>query len=93
MSCCVDAIEGKAERTGCSGALTLEIALSYRRAIVSKAVKKRPELKMVTSRLFKDDVDTLQKIAEERGTQWQVELRLLIRRALKNEKREFVIIK
>lgn len=60
---------------------------------MSKAVKKRPELKMVTSRLFKDDVDTLQKIAEERGTQWQVELRLLIRRALKNEKREFVIIK
>lgn len=53
----------------------------------------RPKLTPVNTRLFADDVKAIKEIAAEQGLPWQVELRLLVRRALKGEKREVVLLK
>lgn len=48
----------------------------------------------VHARLFPEDVETLKRMAVETGTRsWQIELRLLVRRALKGERREFLVLK
>ncbi len=47
----------------------------------------------VHARLFADSVEEIKKIADERGVPWQIELRLLVRRALRSERREVVVIK
>lgn len=62
---------------------------------MGRSAKKKTKntLREVHARLFDDDVETLIKIAEERRTKWQMELRLLVHRALKGERREFVTIK
>lgn len=44
-------------------------------------------------RLFETDVAVLKKIALERGSKWQIELRQLVRRALKGERRELLVLK
>lgn len=44
-------------------------------------------------RLFADDVSQIKKIAHERGLPWQIELRMLVRRALRSEHREVVLLK
>lgn len=46
----------------------------------------------VHARLFPDDVELLKKIAAESRLSWQIELRQLVHRALKGEKREVVVI-
>ena len=51
------------------------------------------KLHPVNTRLFADDVKQLQRIAETQGIPWQVELRLLVRRALKGERRDVVMLK
>jgi hypothetical protein len=38
-----------------------------------------------TVRLFSDDIATLKKIAEQKRSKFQIELRLLVHRALKGE--------
>lgn len=45
--------------------------------------KKKPALVEVHARLFEEDVVTLQRIAAEKGISYQIELRALVRRALK----------
>lgn len=52
-----------------------------------------PKLIGVNTRLFADDVDTLKRMAAESTLPWQVELRLLVRRALRGEKREVIVLK
>jgi len=54
---------------------------------------KNNKLQEVHARLFAADVVTLKRVADERGNRWQVELRQLVRRALKGEKNEFLVIK
>lgn len=44
-------------------------------------------------RLFAHDVDQLKRIALERGIPWPIELRLLVRNALKGQRNEVVILK
>jgi hypothetical protein len=81
------------------------VALSNRRAPVT-VKKKKPAassgdaqvsaehaLTPVNTRLFAADVTLIKKIAAERGIPWQIELRLLVRRALKGETREVVMLK
>jgi hypothetical protein len=51
------------------------------------------DLKEVHTRLFRQDVAMLKRVAKERGSQWQVELRQLVHRALKGERREIVVLK
>lgn len=46
----------------------------------------------VHARLFPEDVDLLKQIAEKSRLSWQIELRMLIHRALRGEKREIVIL-
>jgi len=50
-------------------------------------------LRAVHAYLFPDDVEMLQKIAAERRTKWQTELRHLVHRALKGELREVIMIR
>lgn len=47
----------------------------------------------VHTRLFSEDVRTLQGLASERGTSLHAELRALVRRALRGEKRDFLVLK
>ena len=49
-------------------------------------------LEEVHTRLFEEDIAELKKIAETTGTKWQVELRLLVRRALRGEIREVRVL-
>lgn len=51
------------------------------------------ELIGVHTRLFKDSVEALKQAAASSGIPWQVELRLLVRRALRNERRDVLVIK
>lgn len=53
----------------------------------------RSKLVEVHARLFPADVEMLKQIAADSGVSFQVELRLLVRRALRGEKREIVMIK
>lgn len=50
-------------------------------------------LREIHCRIFHEDVELLQKLAEEHGVPWQVELRLLVRRALRGEKKEILVLK
>ncbi len=47
--------------------------------------KSKPEnvTKACSVRLFKVDIATLERLADKNGTTWQIELRLLVRRALR----------
>lgn len=47
---------------------------------------RRVKLKAVHANLFDDDVALLKKLAVERRSRWQVELRQLVHRALKAER-------
>ncbi len=42
-------------------------------------------LRVVHTRLFAEDVKSVQRMAKERGIAWQTELRLLVRKALKEQ--------
>ena len=59
----------------------------------TKKQQKRNALVEVHTRLFAADVTQVQAIAAARGMKWQVELRMLVRRALAGEKREVVMLK
>lgn len=50
-------------------------------------------LKEAHVRLFSDDIELLKKLAAAHGFSWQIELRLLVRRALKGQQREMIILK
>lgn len=45
--------------------------------------RKKNPTRACSVRLFEADVKTLHNVAEKRGTSWQIELRLLVRRALR----------
>lgn len=51
------------------------------------------KLKRVNTRLFAEDVSAIKKIAAQRGLHWQIELRMLVRRALKGEQREVLLLR
>lgn len=53
---------------------------------------RKPRVVEVHARLFADDVAHLKKLAAESRLSWQVELRQLVHRALKGEKREVLMI-
>lgn len=55
--------------------------------------KKRNATHSVHARLFVEDIARLKKIAEQHGLPWQIELRLLVHRALRGEQRDIVVIK
>lgn len=57
-----------------------------------KAKKPAARVLQVHARLFSEDIDDLKKIAEARGTPWQLELRLLVHRALKGVKQGVQIL-
>ena len=48
------------------------------------------KLVKINTRLFAEDVREIKKIAKEKGCPWQIELRLVVRRAMKE--REIDII-
>jgi hypothetical protein len=52
-----------------------------------------PKLVEVHARLFPDDVAELKRLAGISGLTYQIELRLLVRRALRGERREVVVLK
>lgn len=52
-----------------------------------------PQLVEVHARLFAGDVETLQGMANANGVTLQIELRQLVRRALKGERREVLVLK
>lgn len=52
----------------------------------------RPKLYEVHVRLFSEDVVELKRIAAHNGSHWNIELRQLVRRALRGERREITII-
>ena len=43
---------------------------------------KRNQLQAVHTRLFREDVNQLRRIATAKGSKWQIELRQLVRKAL-----------
>lgn len=55
--------------------------------------KDEKKLVQVNARFFQNDVREIHRIADERCTPWQVELRLLVRRALRGDRREVVVLK
>lgn len=55
--------------------------------------QKSNKLAIVHVRLFAADVATIKKIASQSGNPYQLELRQLVRRALKGELREVLILK
>jgi hypothetical protein len=57
---------------------------------MSKAANR---LKVVTARIFAADIVTLKRLADQRGSKWQIELRMLVRRALKGEAKDFFLVK
>lgn len=59
----------------------------------SLMAKPKNKLEVVTTRLFARDVAELREIAETKGLAWQIELRLLVRRALAGDRREVLIVK
>lgn len=70
------------------------------RAIAKLVIEKTNEepletkhLRPVFSRLFATDVAEIKRIAADRGIPWQIELRLLIRRAIRGAAREVVLVK
>lgn len=52
-----------------------------------------PKLRAVYTRLFEDDVLEIQRIAAESALPWQIELRTLVHRALRGERREVVVLR
>lgn len=46
----------------------------------------------VHTRFFADSIVEVKKIAAQRGIPWQIELRLILRRALKGDRREVVVL-
>ena len=52
-----------------------------------------PKLQAVYTRLFADDIAEIKRIAAETALPWQIELRQLVRRALRGERREVIILK
>jgi predicted DNA binding CopG/RHH family protein len=55
--------------------------------------KPRAALVPVNTRLYADDLALLKRIAAERRIPYQIELRQLVHRALKGEKREILMLK
>lgn len=58
-----------------------------------KSKVKQEKLVQVNVRLLSENVAKIKQIAAERGIPWQVELRLLVRRALLGQQQDFIIIK
>lgn len=52
----------------------------------------KPKLYQAHARLFPEDVKHLKKVARERGSSWHIELRMLVRRAIRGEQREVIVI-
>lgn len=52
-----------------------------------------PQLVEVHTRLFADDVEELKRRAAQGGLPWQIEVRLTIRRALRGERRDVLVLK
>jgi hypothetical protein len=60
---------------------------------VSLVRDKSSRLEEAHVRLFADSVLELKKLAAEKGTHWQIELRQLVRQALRGERREITIVR
>ncbi len=52
-----------------------------------------PKLRDVHTKLFADDVAELIRVAKANRSKWQIELRQLVHRALRGERREITVIK
>lgn len=69
-------------------------AMRYTRAVQERGLTlQKNKLQLVTARLFSSDVATLKRIADVKGSRWNIELRQLVRRALKGEQREVLVLK
>lgn len=57
--------------------------------------RKKPSNAVVSvhARLFVEDVVRLKQLADTNGSKWHIELRQLVRRALKGERREVLVLK
>jgi hypothetical protein len=55
--------------------------------------RQRIRLVEVHARLFPESVRELKRLAAERGVSWQIELRLLVKRALAGEHRDVLVMK
>ena len=56
-------------------------------------MSKKAKLVAVYTRLYSEDAELLRKMAAERGTPLAIELRMLVHRTLRGEKREVVLVK
>ena len=63
----------------------------YTRA--SNVATTKPKLIKVHVRLFTDDVKLLKARALQNGLPWNIELRQLVRRALRGEVKDFFVVK
>lgn len=54
---------------------------------------KKKKILEVHCRLFADDIVDLKRIAAEKGLPWSIELRTLVHRALKGERKEVFLMK
>ncbi len=59
---------------------------------MQKKRSKKNKLRLVTTRLFDVDVDTLKQLGESSGNGWQIELRQIVRKSLV-ERREVMALK
>ncbi len=78
-------------RAGDEQVLAQAVLLREKSSLVRERDKAR--LKEAHVRLFAEDVELLEKIAAKNGTHWQIELRVLLRRALRGEPLSITIIK
>lgn len=83
---------GRSQRSGASPGSNIALAISALRRVLCSPVR---EAKLVDAhvRLFADDVASLKKSAREKGYNWQIELRQLVRSALRGEQRSIGIVR
>lgn len=58
-----------------------------------RGIPKSDELVKVHTHLFKADVAHIKRTAAQQSRKWQVELRHMIRRAIRSEQREVLVLK
>ncbi len=58
-----------------------------------RGIPKGDELVKVHTHLFKGDVAHVKRAAAQQSRKWQVELRHILRRAIRGEQREVLVIK
>lgn len=73
----------------------VQLSLSYEVVALGnkKIASKKQVLVSVNTRLFFEDIEFLKRAAAEQGLPWQIELRLLVHRAVKGEQRDVLVLK